>query len=83
MINDLAAVTRHRASVSSMIHGLMLYDYENGCPGMKLKEIAAAIGISVVSCSRAHNGVQSLSSIPFVRLQELYKKRFNHEYISE
>lgn len=79
MIKDSAAVTRYRADVAGMIHRLMLYDYEHCCSGMKLKEIAAAIGVSVVSCSRAHTGVQSLSYIPFCRLQELYKKRFEHE----
>lgn len=78
MIDDLARITRYRAQVAGMIHDLTLFSADR--PGMKLKDIAAFIGVSTVSCSRAHTGVTSLSYLPFSKLQELYLQEFGHEY---
>lgn len=78
MINDIERISRYRAQVAAMIHDLTLFSPDR--QGMKLKDIAAYIGVSVVSCSRAHCGVTSLSYLPFSKLQELYLNEFGHEY---
>lgn len=78
MIDDIIRITRYRSQVADMIHSLTLFSCER--EGMKLKDIAAYIGISVVSCSRAAHCTQSLSYLPFTKLQELYEKEFGKPY---
>lgn len=78
MIDDPTRIIRYRNQVAAMIHDLTLFSSER--EGMKLKDIAAFIGISLVSCSRAYHCTSSLSYLPFSKLQELYLKEFGHEY---
>lgn len=78
MIEDSTRITRYRNQVAAMIHDLTLFSSDR--EGMKLKDIAVYLGISLVSCSRAYHCLSSLSYLPFSKLQELYFNEFGHEY---